>query len=217
MCPLTTTRSNFESWSTSTQPTPKPVYGRLGFPRPEAAVTSIRADQPADTRMTVAALEAEVQGVAGHQVQRIIQATDALMLQATTPRQRSQLNRFKIERTETLLDIATGPNAVAAMLDVVVVETLARMVLEEHGEALVGMPVEPLVQALRDGERDIWEVAAKVLRPEQQEELRTLIDEWRARNPNDLYTSDVRFADFAGSRFMSALSEANFSMRDASL
>ncbi len=157
--------------------------------------------------MTVAQLEAEVQGVAGHQVQRIIQVTDALTLEATTPFQRSRLNRLKIRRTETLLDIATGPNAVAALL--VVVETLARMVIEEHGEALFGMPVDPLVQTLRDGERDIWAVAAKVLTTEQQEELRTLIEEWRAQHPDDLYTADVRFADFARSRFLSALAEAD--------
>ncbi len=42
----------------------------------------------------------------------------------------------------------------------------------------------------------VWTLAGGVLKPSQQQELRDLITEWRAKNPNQRYVGQIRFREF---------------------
>jgi hypothetical protein len=54
-------------------------------------------------------------------------------------------------------------------------------------------------------EKDIWQIAAKVLSTEQQAELRQLIQHWRKNNPDVVVYNYLRFGDFAVQRRNSTL------------
>ena len=85
--------------------------------------------------------------------------------------------------TETCA-IASGPNAVANLLDLTVFVTVARMALEEHWQPKVfGESALPMLESCRDAETEVWRLAGAVLSSEQQRELRQSIAAWHRQNP----------------------------------
>jgi hypothetical protein len=85
--------------------------------------------------------------------------------------------------TETCT-IASGPNAVANLLDMTIFVTVTRMGLEEYWQPDVfGESARPMLESCRIAEAEIWQLAGTVLRPEQQAELRQAIGAWHQQNP----------------------------------
>jgi hypothetical protein len=72
---------------------------------------------------------------------------------------------------------------------------------------------QPMVEAYRRGERDVWNLGAKVLSTKQLAELRQVIDQWRKDNPTQYYVGYVRFTDFANA--MQVMSGAQASSRSS--
>jgi len=93
--------------------------------------------------------------------------------------------------TETTA-IASGPNALANLLDMTVFVTLNRMALQEYWLPNVfGTSAQPLLESCRNGETQIWRIAGPVLKTAQQAELRQAIQAWLQQNPHpeDLFTA----------------------------
>ena len=77
-----------------------------------------------------------------------------------------------------------------------IIVTLGRIVWEEYWQPEVfGDPAQVVVETLKELEKDIWTLAAKLLTPEQQKELRLLIHEWRKRNPEQHSIGFIRLSD----------------------
>jgi hypothetical protein len=98
--------------------------------------------------------------------------------------------------------IASSPNPIVGLADMITMVTLQRQVLEmpesgrlfgEEGRALV-------VAVYTSQERAIWGVADDAMTPDQQSELRGLIAEWRRANPTATVVARVRLQDFARAR-----------------
>jgi hypothetical protein len=99
--------------------------------------------------------------------------------------------------TETC-SIASGPNAVADLLDLTVFVTLTRMALEEHWQPRVfGDSAQPMLESCRNVETEIWRYAGTVLKPPQQVELRQSIEAWHRQNPNPENVLAARAMGFA--------------------
>jgi hypothetical protein len=81
-----------------------------------------------------------------------------------------------------------------------VLTTLGCMIHEEHWYAKFGAPIKPMLTAFKLLDKDIWLISAKVLTPEEQEELRSLIRSRRRQYPKQLIFSYIRFRDFAAKR-----------------
>ncbi|MEA3547602.1 MAG: hypothetical protein U9R66_08055 [Thermodesulfobacteriota bacterium] len=96
--------------------------------------------------------------------------------------------------------IAAGPNPEIGLLDMVVLTTLGRMIFEEEWQAKFGAPIKPMLTAFKLLEKDIWLIAANVLTPAEQKELRSLIRSWRQQHPKQLIFSYIRFKDFSAKR-----------------
>ena len=96
--------------------------------------------------------------------------------------------------------IATGPSAVANTLDMVVLATLSRMVVEDEWITdKYGARATPLRDAHRRLEALALELAKGTVTAEQLAQLQSLIAEWRARNPHINAVAYVHFRDFAQS------------------
>ena len=65
-----------------------------------------------------------------------------------------------------------------------------------QGSQKVGMGQEWL-EAVRQGEAEVWALAEKVLDPEQQAALHGMIRSWRVKNPDVENITSVRFSHFA--------------------
>jgi hypothetical protein len=96
--------------------------------------------------------------------------------------------------------IASGPSPVVNAVDIVVLATLSRMVIDDawSGERF-GDRAALLRSAYHRLEPISLELARSVFSAEQIEELQRIILEWRTRNPHATAISSVHFRDVATS------------------
>lgn len=91
--------------------------------------------------------------------------------------------RWKLAFNTAAFSIATGPNAVSSLLDMTVYVTETRMSLEEYWKPKVfGDSALPLLESGRACETEIWELANRVLKPEQKAALREAIQLWHQQS-----------------------------------
>jgi len=91
--------------------------------------------------------------------------------------------RWKIAFGTATCSIASGPNAVANLLDMTVFVTEARMAMEEHWMPKVfGESALTMLDNCRQAETEIWRVTDKVLKPEQQVALREAVQMWHRQS-----------------------------------
>lgn len=93
--------------------------------------------------------------------------------------------RWKIALCTETYAIASGPNPVANTLDMTVFVTVVRAALENYWQPEVfGASAQPILDNCRAAETEIWQLAGKILKPAQQDELRKSIEAWRQQNTN---------------------------------
>jgi hypothetical protein len=107
---------------------------------------------------------------------------------------------WKVSQSTAAYMIATGPSAVVNALDMVVLATLSRMVIEDAWVTeRFGERVAPLRDAQRRLEQQAREIAKEVVTADQFAQLQRTIDEWRRQNPHIRAVSYVHLRDFAKS------------------
>ena len=110
----------------------------------------------------------------------------------------AEVLQWKIALGTQTCAIASGPNALANLLDMTVFVTVTRATLEEHWQPKVfGDSAQPMLEGCRNAETNIWRLAATVLKPAQQAELREAIELWRRQNPRPEDVLAVRALGFA--------------------
>ena len=96
----------------------------------------------------------------------------------------AEVLRWKIALVSQTCSIASGPNAVANLLDMTVFVTVTRMALEDHWQPKIfGEAARPMLGSFLRAETNIWQLAGTVLKPQQQTELRQAIEARRQQNP----------------------------------
>lgn len=129
-------------------------------------------------------------------IARIEEATDTIEYNSTDPQRRLMAHGTKYYPSISLLWIISGMDQEEALLNVVCVVTLERMVWgdgwaeEEFGEDAPRLKAAQLYM-----EKEAWELVARVMEPRQVENLRQVILDWRAANPDQKYVSTIRFSD----------------------
>lgn len=108
-----------------------------------------------------------------------------------------ELTRRRIQYTNEVLAIATGSNAYANLLDMVVLVTLTRMRVDNYWRLQAGRAdFGPIRKIFTESEAEIWRLSATVLAPLQQAELRVALTDWLNRNPKLRFTPDMADLDF---------------------
>jgi hypothetical protein len=86
------------------------------------------------------------------------------------------LQTMKISYTTIVLTLATGPNAMTNLLDMLVLITRSRMMVEAYWlPEVYGESARPLLETCRDTETQLWQVATPLLTAARGEELRQTI------------------------------------------
>ncbi|MDZ4831879.1 MAG: hypothetical protein SGJ09_17015 [Phycisphaerae bacterium] len=183
----------------------------FGAPQPRAAPPSTTFDKAPEGKVSVEQLGEMVQGFADSFYSLLSSAIDQLVAAARTPEERLQLERFQSRTIIAIYDIATNPDPFSQLLDLTVVVTLTATIAIDEAKAddLLGTPerAQILKTPLRKAREDVWEIASRVLTPEQLETLDRLIFDWRRDNPDVESISFVRFGDFATGRGKSVIAD----------
>jgi hypothetical protein len=158
----------------------------------EATQTSIKREQ----------LAVELMRYADRYAGRMSLEADIIKKQAPSNDLRWFATGWNLMSQKTVLDISIGPNAVENLLDMLVFATLTRLEVENYWvpDYLGAELGDGLLQSSRILEKDIWDLSGTVLTPEQQQDLRNLIQEWRDANPNQHFFWSVRFSGFSSQR-----------------
>ena len=158
--------------------------------------------QSSQSSMTREELEDSVRRYADRYFTRIALATNELAANTTSGEHRQLMHDWKTTAQTAIVDTAIGQNAVTNLLDMMVATRLSLLVIDSYwtpnvfGETL-GKPFRETYVEL---ERDIWAVSDDVLTAQQQDDLRNLVDEWHAENPEQYFPWYVRLDNFSGQR-----------------
>lgn len=174
---------------------------------PATAPAQTAAETPA--KVTASELDKAAYAFADRYTTQIVAATDAVLRGNPSAEQRRLAHQVKLISVSGVYDIVTNAEPFAKLMDLLMVVTLQsyRWIDEDQAERTFGARGAPLIQAMRALRVDIWNVASRVLRPEQMQQLDALILDWRKRNPHVDILSYLRFDEVAGQRGSNALDE----------
>lgn len=112
---------------------------------------------------------------------------------------------IKLANVNAALLIASSPNPLVSLSDMITVVTLQRMVVEAPStKRLFGPEIQAqLVEVYKEQEVNVWAIAKAAMTEEQRTELAGLIKEWRDNHPDATYVSSIRLDDFASARQIS--------------
>jgi hypothetical protein len=164
--------------------------------QPNAKVSAIQLQSNSASAVSLTVLQLQVMRFADGYVSQVAQAVDDFGTRAGTPKARLAALRWKLGQATSIYTDATGVNPVVNALDVMVLVTVSRMVMEDYAVEVYGDDALPVLAVHRQLETNIWEMSSAILKPEQQQELRNLIQEWRLKNPHLRYVGAVRFREF---------------------
>jgi hypothetical protein len=164
---------------------------------PKARVSSFQLSTNVVTGLqALTVVQAQIMRFADTYAATIAQACDDITAQTTNSALRLSVLRWKLGQSTSAYVNAAGENPVINALDMLVLASMARMVIQDYGVETYGDAILPLLAAQEKMETTIWTMANSVLKPVQQKELKDLIQEWRAKNPHQRYVGPIRFREF---------------------
>jgi hypothetical protein len=174
----------------------------LMAPRPSAPKATVESFRQTTNRpmgsVSMIVLHAEVMRFADNYAAMISQASDDFAKKVETPAARLAALKWKLSQATAAYVDASGPHPVLNSLDLVVLATVARMVIEDYGVGEVfGEAALPLLETHRRLETNAWSLVKGVLKPEQRQELADMIQKWREENPHQRYVGGIRFGELA--------------------
>jgi hypothetical protein len=165
--------------------------------QPQPPVSTLQLTNSASGPVMASVLQAQVMRFADTYVALVSQACDDISAGTTNPAVRLAALRWKLQQATAAYNDATGDNPSVNALDLLVLATMARNVVEDYGVATYGPASQQLLAAQREMEANAWNMAGRFLTPSQQTELKNLISEWQRKNPQQHDVGPIRFREFA--------------------
>jgi hypothetical protein len=161
-------------------------------------VKSLQGKSQKVVSTTVTALESEVMRFADDYASTVAQAADDFAAASTNTEIKVLALRWKLEQAEAAYVNAANRNPVVNGLDMIVLATLSRMVIESQLASSTSVDSGTrLLAEHRRLETNSWSLMESVLKEGQKAELRGMLQEWRAANPHVRYVAGTRFREFA--------------------
>jgi hypothetical protein len=151
-----------------------------------------------DATNAVAELQRVVMRQADEYVGVVAEASDDFRSRVPTTEARDLAQHWKLLEATAAYINATGENPVVNAVDMLVLASLSRSVVEDYWvRQKFGAAALPLLEAHRRLETNAWNIAATVLSPAQQEEVRAMMQEYRREFPDQRYVAAARFPELA--------------------
>ena len=155
-----------------------------------------------ESAMTREELEDHVRRFADRYITRMSIAANELSAKTSSNEHKELMQDWNTVSGTAIVDMAIGPNAVTNLLDMMTMTRLSTLVVNDYWvpEVLGEELGTDFLRTFVAMEEDIWGVADDVLTPQHQAELKDLIDEWHADNPDQYYPWYIRLSAFSGQR-----------------
>ena len=152
--------------------------------------------QEKEKEEAVARLQAEVMSFADVYVGEVLDLTSRVP--STTQAGQTQVLAFEVRQATAAYEIASGGNPISDMIDMVVLVTATRAVVDARlGEGIFGVNGPGLSKALQQLETKVWTLGRQFMNADQEKQLRQFIETWLARNPEVRDVSSIRLADLS--------------------
>jgi hypothetical protein len=143
-------------------------------------------------------LQLEVMRFADEYAGRSRESVNHFQSELESPNQRLLVQNWKVQQASAAYTIASGPNPVSNALDMVVLATLSRMVIDDAWvNDTYGARALSVQETYRSLEAEAWRLVEGALTQEQLASLHQTITQWRAHNPNVRAVAYIHFRDFA--------------------
>ncbi len=163
-----------------------------------------------DSKIGRAELRSQIQRFALRYSQQLSQDIDDAVIGVKSPKLRLDLLGQRTDISVNAFHIALGPYPDVNLMDLLVFVSLERAVIQEYWvPKVLKKNGTKLLATSRQLESEAWQIGAKLLSDQQRQELRRLIRDWRARNPDLVYVEGIRFGDFADQFEASSLVKAS--------
>jgi hypothetical protein len=148
----------------------------------------------------LAILQIQVMRFADVYVGAIIDPLQRFQAGTSNAEDRLMAQNWQVTQATAAYTIATGPTAVVNALDMIVLATLSRMVVDDDWVTeRFGERAAPLREVYSRLEAQARDLGKGVITADQFAQLQRVIDEWRAKNPHIRSVAYVHFLDFANS------------------
>lgn len=166
-----------------------------------ACSTTSPAQREANHRAEAAhLLQLRVMRFADEYSGRVVEVTTRYQISAKTPEDRLYAQEWKVEQSDAAYTIASGPDGLTNALDMVVLATLSRMVIEDvWTESFHAALVRPVRETYGKLEQESWILLDGQLTESQTAQVRDIIDRWRRQNPEIRSVAFIHFTEFAKS------------------
>ncbi len=142
-------------------------------------------------------LQSQLLRFADHAIEALNLASDKLQHEDDQLSRRRPL-LMRITTANDILAIATGANAYANLLDMIIFASLNRMNVEDYWmPKFYGESARPYLRASQEVEKEIWRIASAKLKEEQLSELRAAIRTWHVQHPDARTPRDLGSLGFA--------------------
>jgi hypothetical protein len=144
-----------------------------------------------------AELQEDVERFTGGFLDRLAQVLEPTNLPESPELQEALFKRV-LNYGASSLDIASGKVPGVNMLDMVVFVSLSRDAFERYwGPKVFGAAGQPMLEALRRSEAELWETSRKVLSTEQQAQLVAMMEDWKRDHPDQMHLTFSRLPAFS--------------------
>ena len=144
------------------------------------------SSDPGGRAISEAELQEDVERFTGGLLDRLSQVLEPSNLPAS-PELQEVLFKRVLMYAAGALDIASGKVPGVNMLDMLVFISLSRDVHERYWVPKVfGAGGQPLLEALRRSEAELWDTSRKVLSTQQRARLVSLMEDWKRENPDQV-------------------------------
>src|SRR5437899_7589273 len=165
---------------------------------PKAEVKTLQGKNEPLGSTSITALQSEVMRFADAYAATVAQATDDSIAASTNDETRVAGLKWKLEQANAAYVNAANRNPILNALDMIVLATLSRMVVETRAATpQTGVSLSGLLEAHRQLETNAWSVVDRVLKEPQKRELQQILTDWRKKNPTQRYVGGIRFREFA--------------------
>ncbi len=148
-----------------------------------ACESTSRASTPSQRRsstLPVEEIQAEIMAFADSYTAMMNQAANRVMEQL--PERAAAIHDIKLRNVQNAITIAAGPNPIGGLLDMMVMVTLQRQVVEEHWlSEFGGESAQPFLEALQHLEAEIESIVKRSLDQQEFEAIEALIPKIRER------------------------------------
>jgi hypothetical protein len=143
------------------------------------------------------ALQQKVMRFGDQYMERVVRRTEQLA--AAVPGQvRLAVLDWQFTQATAAVQIAAGTNPITNAVDMVVMVSLNRRIVETTWIDRYGEAARPVLRTYRSLEEEAWQLLDGLGTADQRDELEAALARWFAENPGLETAAFIRFADFAG-------------------